>query len=702
MKYILLIAFVLQTWFLYSQEEYEPVQARGEIPQQILQLNKTSYNQSVDTVRGTYREKKDKQEFLLKTNYNLGSLFKSGEILFGDDFSKYVNKIGNELLKDYPDLQKKIKFYVVKSPEVNASSTQHGYLFVNLGLIAQVENEAQLAFVLAHEIIHYTEKHNIKSFIESKNADRNKGNYRGLSREKQRVSFLAYSKEHEMEADKKGFEDFYLKAGYDVNEAISVFDVLLYSYLPVDEVKFDTTFFNDKYFNLSSECLVKNKNNITAIEDYDDKNHTHPNIKKRREVFIEYIANNEIEEGVKYKHGENNFLEIQKAARYELSNLYVRNLDYTKSIYNSYLLLLRNPDDIYLKRNIAYSLYALSKYKTHKNINNIVPDASKIEGESQQLYQIFRTIDKIDLNVLALKYSWNLYSNTSDEQFKKQYKDLLNDLVYQNKIYYEDFAKEYVEDSVVFVELSEKEYQKLSKYAKIKYNKRKLKSESNYDNALNTSLVDLLSDTSFDEEFESLSKQAKKEIEQTDSETENNTFDKHRIKAIDTAVTKLLVASPLYEKYDVDQKEQFVLSEEKKQVYMDILKEIAQLTNVETEIIDITEVNDIDQFNRLALINSWLLEFTRHQDFKNFWEIYTSQDFLVDDVMKDLGKRYISLSGVYTNEKYKWNVWQYFYVIDTHTSKVVLTNYSNTNTKDYKAPLKSFLYDSFINLTKQY
>ena len=52
-----------------------------------------------------------------------------------------------------------IQTYIIKDADVNAFTPGGGYLFVNAGLIAAMENEAQLATVLAHEIGHIDRGH---------------------------------------------------------------------------------------------------------------------------------------------------------------------------------------------------------------------------------------------------------------------------------------------------------------------------------------------------------------------------------------------------------------------------------------------------------------------------------------------------------------------------------------------------------------
>jgi predicted Zn-dependent protease len=56
----------------------------------------------------------------------------------------------------------------VKDPRIDAFSTPGGYVFVTRTLMKRVDNEAQLAAVLAHEISHTTERHAIRLYQQIK------------------------------------------------------------------------------------------------------------------------------------------------------------------------------------------------------------------------------------------------------------------------------------------------------------------------------------------------------------------------------------------------------------------------------------------------------------------------------------------------------------------------------------------------------
>jgi hypothetical protein len=81
----------------------------------------------------------------------------------------YVNLIGRKVLPAYvktPEYQEKHKiefrFYVIDNNIPNAFAFPNGMVFVNSGLLRLIENEAQLAVVLGHEVAHITHEHGVE------------------------------------------------------------------------------------------------------------------------------------------------------------------------------------------------------------------------------------------------------------------------------------------------------------------------------------------------------------------------------------------------------------------------------------------------------------------------------------------------------------------------------------------------------------
>ncbi len=67
--------------------------------------------------------------------------------------------LGERILSHSDKVPFEFKFSIIRSSAINAFATPGGYVYINQGLINLVENEAQLAGVLAHEIAHVNGRH---------------------------------------------------------------------------------------------------------------------------------------------------------------------------------------------------------------------------------------------------------------------------------------------------------------------------------------------------------------------------------------------------------------------------------------------------------------------------------------------------------------------------------------------------------------
>jgi Zn-dependent protease with chaperone function len=77
----------------------------------------------------------------------------------------YVNRVGRRLAPYWAENQRvQFSFYIVDDPDLNAFAMPDGTVVVHTGLVAVLENEAQLATVLGHEIAHVTHKHSYRGY----------------------------------------------------------------------------------------------------------------------------------------------------------------------------------------------------------------------------------------------------------------------------------------------------------------------------------------------------------------------------------------------------------------------------------------------------------------------------------------------------------------------------------------------------------
>ncbi|MCC7548808.1 MAG: M48 family metalloprotease [Burkholderiales bacterium] len=91
-----------------------------------------------------------------------GNLLGAAPLVRDDALQAYVNRVGRWIASQSGRADLKWTFGVIESPDINAFAAPGGYVFITRGLYARLQDEAQLAGVLAHEIAHVQEKHHLK------------------------------------------------------------------------------------------------------------------------------------------------------------------------------------------------------------------------------------------------------------------------------------------------------------------------------------------------------------------------------------------------------------------------------------------------------------------------------------------------------------------------------------------------------------
>lgn len=390
-----------------------PLISKGRLPNDFVTRSSEKYEADKANLSKNEKDKKVKQSALLASNFEIDDMLLSGYVLFNDTLGEYVNRVADKLLeKDVTGLRRKLRFYIFKSTSVNAFATQQGMIFINVGLLAHVNNESELAMVLSHEIQHYLLQHTITAAVEEHKIKKGKGAYKRL--EGKRAQMLArclFSKEQETEADAKGFELF-KKSDYLPDSVCILFDMLKYSYLPFRDDFFAKSFFETPYYKLPDRFLLVQPNPIDTTDDNDDKKSTHPSIPKRRKAILEAVAKIGDKKGKRvYLVGKKEFEICQRIARYEETALYMLDHDYERCIYNAYLLLKDDPNNIELRKMVLHSLTALGVYSAKNFFYTIHEDAEEKEGQSQALFNLFEKMDSashFEIPVLALAYGAKL------------------------------------------------------------------------------------------------------------------------------------------------------------------------------------------------------------------------------------------------------------------------------------------------------
>jgi len=128
------------------------------------------------------------------------------------------------------------EFHVLDDPQVNAFALPGGYIFLTRGIMAYMNDEAELASVIGHEIGHVTAKHSVSQMSNQQLAQvglmagmvisptvRDMG---AALQQGMQLLFLKFSRDDESQADVLGFR-YMTKDGYDARAASDMFRTLV-------------------------------------------------------------------------------------------------------------------------------------------------------------------------------------------------------------------------------------------------------------------------------------------------------------------------------------------------------------------------------------------------------------------------------------------------------------------------------------------
>jgi predicted Zn-dependent protease len=190
------------------------------------------------------------------------ALLKKAKVYEDPLLEEYLGRIGDKLLPDEVRAAggPGFKFGVMSDPTLNAFAMPTGRIYVHSGLLSRLENEAQLAMIVGHEMTHVTHRHALKfqrdatgkqiaytvaaillsiGVAVAAGSRAREGDYVGAAVLSQTANAIlglglqlaaiaainGYGRDLEREADKEGMERL-VRAGYDPKEAPKVFALL--------------------------------------------------------------------------------------------------------------------------------------------------------------------------------------------------------------------------------------------------------------------------------------------------------------------------------------------------------------------------------------------------------------------------------------------------------------------------------------------
>ena len=258
------------------------------------------------------------------------------------ELEQYLNQVLQRLLPDSLRSRSEIHVFPTTNPSPNAYATHDGSLFFQIGLLATLNNEAELAYTLAHELAHYLHRDALEFYFQRAVSETKVYRMLGFTQRSILMKSLKFSRTQEMAADSLGF-CLGSKAGYDPYANLRLSDLLL----RLDKREFEGDL--DAYASMGSELS------------------THPQAGERKQMIEKYVRQLN-QRGQLFLVNEPLFHTLRQQAGYEKLNQLAANQNLFPLLEEAFKYYLLHPKQ---SRVIALNLETLRKilyaYPDHKD-----------------------------------------------------------------------------------------------------------------------------------------------------------------------------------------------------------------------------------------------------------------------------------------------------------------------------------------------
>lgn len=152
-----------------------------------------------------------------------------------DNLLNYVDGIGQKMarISHRPNLN--YRFKIMDSPVINAFAVPGGYVYLTRGILAHINDEAELAGVIGHEIGHITARHSAKQYSNQQLMQVGLGigsvissdfaQLAGVAQQGLGLILLKFSRDNETQSDELGVQ-YSTAVGYDARKMGNLFETL--------------------------------------------------------------------------------------------------------------------------------------------------------------------------------------------------------------------------------------------------------------------------------------------------------------------------------------------------------------------------------------------------------------------------------------------------------------------------------------------
>lgn len=426
MKSPLILALLCTASLIHAQSNtgFSPAPYLDTIPAGLYQLINSRYKSELNNIQASPRNKTD-----VKARYK--SLFDATISNFNDDhmmveseITNYLTTITERIAQANGFSAKDVNVYAFRTEVPNATCYGNGVLSVTLGLLARLDTEDQVAYVICHELGHHLAKDNLRgienaiALINDKNTKKsikqaNRSTYYSYSRTQDLLdqldfNFIRHSRIHEYGADSAGLL-LYLKAGYDAGAALKLLEVLgkadddiypalnLENFLVTQGIKPEPSWLqyaNDKRWRKDQKRP--------------DSLRTHPNITERTIAVSRLLSNlGYTFEGLNAPQQLKPNL-YKTRSQLEMVEAEFHFKHYSRALYNSIQLSLIYPNEPWLRAMTGRCLYEIyTRQKNHTLGKSVdLPDWTYSESYNR-LLTFLHKLRLVEMEYVAYQYMTN-------------------------------------------------------------------------------------------------------------------------------------------------------------------------------------------------------------------------------------------------------------------------------------------------------
>jgi predicted Zn-dependent protease len=361
---------------------------------------------------------------------------REGAFVKDDSIETYVNNVLNKIVSDnsldpYPR-----RVLVMASPHVNAVCFGRGIFAVTISLLGRIENENQLAFILAHEVAHDELAHITSRIAQEADMDlaektedqitnilSDKISMQDVEEFRKLVYGISkYSRKSEMRADSMAVA-LMSGAHYNEGEALAALTILQSAQSPKKQIgaeiflpfhspdyPFQDHWLNDRLSVFGKKYSGSFLYSIDSVE-------THPAIELRKDALLSFCSYDG--EGINYQT--ENFARVTEMAAFETVETAFQDKEYDVCMYYAMQLYTRYPDNVYLVSRMGKIFLDLMEARASNRFQELVSKYTVNYCDELKLINSFLyNLTYVELGEVAFHF---LNSNTTfnDEQESHYY-----------------------------------------------------------------------------------------------------------------------------------------------------------------------------------------------------------------------------------------------------------------------------------------